>query len=436
MLTSSMIPPVLYEKAIQPEAAFASETDPLNAMLVRYEQAATTLDLDPLIDRMLRQPERELEVSVPVRMDSGRIEVFSGYRIVHNTLRGPATGGVRYDTSVTAESLRAQAAWTTWQCALLDLPFGGSKGGMRCNPETLSARELEQLTRGYAISIIDVLGPNSDVPSPDVGTNAQTMAWILDEYARHVGHTVPEVVTGKPVVMGGSAVTDATGCGVLISVQQALTQFGIPLRKAAVAVQGFGIAGAQSARMLAAAGARVIAISDETGAIYDARGVDVPHAEAWARDHGSLEAYTEGESITNDDLLRLHVDVLVPAATDSVITSKNAAGVGARVLVEVANGPTTVEADAILDSKGVFVVPDILANSGDVTASWFEWTQNRAGYRWSTNLVNERLGDTVRTGFSEVLALSKERAVPMRVAAYMLAIGRVAAVQQLRGIHA
>lgn len=376
-------------------------------------------------------------VSIPVEMDDGRVEVFTGYRVIHNSLRGPGKGGIRFDMGVSLDEVQALASWMTWKSAVVDLPFGGAKGGVRCDPSRMSARELEQLTRGYARAIIDVLGPDTDVPAPDVGTNEQVMAWILDEYARHVGHTVPAVVTGKPISLGGShGRRDATGRGVLISTQQALLQFGIPLRKAAVAVQGFGKVGAVSARLLSDAGAKIVAISDYTGGILDPAGVNVARAQEWVREHGTLETYPEGDHISNEELLELRTDVLVPAALESVITSRNAANVGARVIVEGANGPTTAQADAILDSMGIFIVPDILANAGGVTVSYFEWVQNRSGSRWTAAQVNERLDQTMRRGFGDVMELSRQQAVPMRAAAYMLAIGRVADIQKLRGIHA
>ncbi len=418
-------------------AAFERETNPMRAMIARYERATAALNLEPGIDRLLRHPERELTVSIPVEMDDGRIEVFTGYRVVHSTLRGPGKGGVRYDEHVSPDEVRALASWMTWKCAVVDLPFGGAKGGVLCNPRTMSPRELERMTRRYTTGIISSLGPNSDVPASDVGTNEQVMAWILDTYSMHVGHTEPAVVTGKPIALGGSlGRRDATGRGVLMTTQEALTHLGIPMKGATVAVQGFGKVGAVSARLLAADGARVVAIGDYTGAIHDTRGVDVPRAEEWVRKHGTLEAYPEGTHITNDELLTLEVDVLVPAALESVITTRNAAKVRAKVVVEGANGPTTADADAILEGNGVFVVPDILANAGGVTVSYFEWVQNRGGYYWTEDVVNERLGEIMRRGFREVLALSRDHGVPMRTAAYMLAISRVATVHKLRGLYA
>ncbi|MCC6316904.1 MAG: Glu/Leu/Phe/Val dehydrogenase [Gemmatimonadaceae bacterium] len=416
---------------------FTLETNPMHAMLARYERAAAALELDPGIDRILRQPEREVTVALPVEMDDGRIEVFTGYRVVHNTLRGPGKGGIRYDLGVTPDEVRALASWMTWKCAVVDLPFGGAKGGVLCDPRTLSTRELERITRRYTASLIKTFGPESDVPASDVGTNEQVMAWILDTYSMHMGHTANAVVTGKPIALGGSLGRGAaTGRGVLFATESALQHLGIPMRGATVAVQGFGKVGAAAARLLAEAGARVVAISDYTGAIHDARGIDITAAEQWVRQHGTLTAFPAGDRISNDELLTLEVDVLVPAALESVITSRNAADVRARIVTEGANGPTTAAADAVLERNGVFVVPDILANAGGVTVSYFEWVQNRAGYAWSEAVVNERLAEVMQRGFAEVLDIAKQHNVSMRTAAYMLGIGRVAAVQKLRGIYA
>ena len=418
-------------------AAFARETNPMHAMLARYAAAAAALDLDPGIDKILRQPEREVTIAIPVEMDDGRIEVFTGYRVVHSTLRGPGKGGIRYDLGVTPDEVRALASWMTWKCAVVDLPFGGAKGGVLCDPRALSERELERVTRRYTAGLIATLGPDADVPASDVGTNEQVMAWILDTYSMHVRHTAPAVVTGKPVVLGGSLGRgDATGRGVLLTAEAALAHLGISMAGATVAVQGFGKVGAAAARLLAEAGARVVAVSDYTGGLHDARGLNVRDLEAWVLRHGTLLDCPYGDRIGNDELLALDVDVLVPAALESVVTSRNAATIRARIVCEGANGPTTAEADATLEANGVFVVPDILANAGGVTVSYFEWVQNRAAYTWSEATVNERLAEVMRRSFTQVLGLAKQRSVPMRTAAYMLGIGRVAAVQKLRGLYA
>ena len=413
------------------------EENPFAAMAARLDQAAAELELDPGIYRILRQPERQITVAVPVRMDSGEIEVFTGHRVVHNTARGPGKGGIRFDTRVSLDEVSALAAWMTWKCAVVDVPFGGAKGGVSCDPFSMSPGELERLTRRYTSSIIAGLGPDSDVPAPDVNTNERVMAWVMDTYSMHVGHSVPAVVTGKPVALGGSlGRREATGRGCMIATREALAHRGMSVKGATVAVQGFGNVGSVAALQLARAGARVIAIGDRTGALYNALGVDVVEAATWVRRNGTLEGFVEGTSLTNDELLTLEVDVLVPAALENVITTKNAARVRAKIICEGANGPTTAAADPILEENGIFVIPDILANAGGVTVSYFEWVQNRAGYAWTEELVNQRLEETMVRSFRDVLALSQTRQVSMRTAAYMLAMSRVAAVHALRGVYA
>ena len=413
------------------------EENPFDAMAARLDRAAAELELDPGIYRILRQPERQTTVAIPVRMDGGEIEVFTGHRVVHNTARGPGKGGIRFDTGVSLDEVSALAAWMTWKCAVVDVPFGGAKGGVLCDPFSMSPGELERLTRRYTSAIIDGLGPDSDVPAPDVNTNERVMAWVMDTYSMHVGHSVPAVVTGKPLALGGSlGRREATGRGCMIATREALAHRGMSLKGATVAVQGFGKVGSVAAEQLSRAGARVVAIGDITGALYNARGFGVEDAAAWARKQGSLEGYANGASMTNEELLTLDVDVLVPAALENVITTKNAARVRARIICEGANGPTTAQADEILEENGVFVVPDILANAGGVTVSYFEWVQNRAGYAWTEDVVNRRLEETMVRGFRDVLELSRTRRVSMRTAAYMLAMSRVAAVHELRGVYA
>ena len=414
-----------------------NESNPMNAMLARYDNAARHLGLDAGMNRVLSQPEYEIQVSVPVQMDTGEVEVFTGYRVIHNTARGPGKGGIRFDTGVTPDEVRALAAWMTWKCAVVDVPFGGAKGGVMVDPSRLSTTELERVTRRYTSRIISSLGPDSDIPAPDVGTSQQIMAWLLDTYSMHVGHFTPAVVTGKPVALGGSlGRADATGRGCLIVIEQALEHFGMKLRGASVAVQGFGKVGGAAARLLHEAGARIIAISDRSGAFYNAGGIDVPAALEWLSRNPLLEGFDGGEIIEHDDLISLPVDVLVPAAMENVITSENAGSIRARIVCEGANGPTTAAADDILEAKGVFVIPDILANAGGVTVSYFEWVQNRAGYHWTETVVNERLTDLMKRAFAEVVRESVERKVSMRTAAYCLGIGRVAAAHRLRGMYA
>jgi glutamate dehydrogenase (NAD(P)+) len=410
---------------------------PLEAMMTRYEIAARMLDLEPGIDRILRHPEKEIVVSVPVEMDDGELQVFTGYRVIHNTARGPGKGGVRFDLGVTPDEVKALAAWMTWKCAVVDIPFGGAKGGVLCDPIAMSQRELERLTRRYTSGIINTLGPDSDVPAPDVNTNERVMAWIMDTYSMHARRTVTAVVTGKPVALGGSlGRRDATGLGCTVVAKQALGHLGIAIKRATVAVQGFGNVGSSAARHLAREGARVVAIGDRTGALHDAAGLDVEDATAWVRTHGTLEGYPRGDRLTNDELLTLDVDLLVPAALENVITARNASRIRARIICEGANGPTSADADAILAERGVFVVPDILANAGGVTVSYFEWVQNRAGYYWNEEVVIDRLGETMRRGFADVLKLATDRGVSMRTAAYMMAVGRVATAHRLRGVYA
>ena len=413
------------------------ESNPMTAMLARYDTAARHLGIDAGLNRVLSQPEYEIQVSVPVQMDTGETEVFTGYRVIHNTARGPGKGGIRFDTGVTIDEVRALAAWMTWKCAVVDVPFGGAKGGVLCDPSRLSNNELERLTRRYTSRIIRTLGPDSDIPAPDVNTNQQVMAWLLDTYSMHVGHFTPAVVTGKPIALGGSlGRADATGRGCLIAIEQALEHLGMKMRGASIAVQGFGKVGGAAARLLYEAGARIIAISDRSGAIYNAAGIDVPAALEWVSRNSLLEGFDGGETIEPDDLLSLPVDVLLPAAMENVITSENARRVQARIVCEGANGPTSAAADDILEAKGVFVIPDILANAGGVTVSYFEWVQNRAGYHWSETVVNERLADIMKRAFAEVLRESVERKVSMRTAAYCVGIGRVATAHRLRGMYA
>jgi glutamate dehydrogenase (NAD(P)+) len=430
-MSATLIPPPQIDKS-----PAADELNPFAAMLTRYERAAELIELDPGIDRMLRRPEREITVAVPVEMDDGEVQVFTGYRVIHNTARGPGKGGIRFDTGVSADEVKALAAWMTWKCAVVDLPFGGAKGGVLCDPLMMSQREIERMTRRYTRGIIHTLGPDSDVPAPDVNTNERVMGWILDAYSTHVGHGAAAVVTGKPIALGGSAGRrEATGRGVMMTARAMLTHLGIPLRGATVAVQGFGNVGSVAAQLLAREGCRVIAIGDRTGAVHHSGGLGADAAAEWVRRHGTLEGYPDGERMTNDELLELEVDLLIPAALENVITSRNAGRIRARVICEGANGPTTAEADRILERNGVVVVPDILANAGGVTVSYFEWVQNRAAYYWTEEQVNARLAEIMERSFAEVWRTSEAHGVTMRTAAYMLAIGRVARAQELRGLQ-
>jgi glutamate dehydrogenase (NAD(P)+) len=418
-------------------APVGNENNPFEAMMQRFDQAAELLELERGIYKILRHPEKQIITSIPVAMDNGEVEVFQGYRVLYNTSRGPAKGGIRFDMGVSLDEVTALAAWMTWKCAVVDIPFGGAKGGVICEPYRLSRAELERLTRRYTASILEILGPESDVPAPDVNTNEQTMAWIMDTYSMHKRHTVTAVVTGKPISMGGSkGRREATGRGVKIVVNEALRELGMPLNGTKVAVQGFGNVGSVAARLLEEEGLTVVAISDKSGGIYNPNGIYINEALDYIREHRLLEGYPGGDAITNEQLLEVECDVLAPCALENVITRKNAGNIQAKIIAEGANGPTTAFADAILDEKGVFVIPDILANAGGVTVSYFEWVQNREGYYWREDTVVERLREVMIRAFGEVLQYSRTHNVNMRTAAYMLSIDRVAAVHRLRGIYA
>ena len=426
------------DKIVRPDKdRFLNEDNPFEDMMSRFDRAAELLDLEPGLYKILRHPEKEITLSIPVLMDNGEIEVFTGYRVLHNTSRGPAKGGIRFDPNVNRDEVKALAAWMTWKCAVVNIPFGGAKGGVICDPLKLSVAELERITRRYTAGLIGVLGPDSDVPAPDVNTNERVMAWVMDTYSMHMRHTVTSVVTGKPVEMGGSlGRREATGRGCTLVTLAALEHLGMRAAGATVAVQGFGNVGSVAAQLLHTQGCKVIAIGDRSGGIVNTNGIDVNDAIAYVKQNRSLEGYSKGDRITNDDLLTLEVDVLVPAALENVITRKNAPKIRARVICEGANGPTTAPADAILDDKGVFVIPDILANAGGVTVSYFEWVQDRGGYFWTEATVNDRLQQIMQDSFRAVLELSRRHKVNMRTAAYMLSISRVATVHRLRGIYA
>jgi glutamate dehydrogenase (NAD(P)+) len=416
---------------------FLSEENPFESMMERFDHAAKLLHLDPGLYKVLRNPEKQIIVSVPVLRDNGEVEVYTGYRVLYNTSRGPAKGGIRFDLKVTLEEVKALAAWMTWKCAIVNIPFGGSKGGVVCDPPSMSMAELERVTRRYTSAIIETLGPDSDVPAPDVNTNERVMAWIMDTYSMHKRHTVTAVVTGKPVEMGGSlGRREATGRGCMFVTREALARIGLPMHQARVAVQGFGNVGSLAADFLSKAGATVVAVADKSGGLLNPKGLDVGDLIAWVRDHRQLAGYPRAQSIASDDVLTVDCDVLIPAAFENVITSKNASKITAKVICEGANGPTTAGADKILEEKGVFVIPDILANAGGVTVSYFEWVQDRGGYFWDEETVNRRLEQIITRAFHEVVTLSERHRVNTRIAAYMLAIDRVATTHRLRGMYA
>jgi glutamate dehydrogenase (NAD(P)+) len=425
-------------KLVRPDKdRFLDEENPFEAMMSRFDKAAELLDLEPGLYKVLRQAEKQVIVSIPVMKDNGEVEVYEGYRVQYNTSRGPAKGGIRFDLQVTLEEVKALAAWMTWKCAVVNIPFGGAKGGVRCDPLAMSASELEKLTRRYTSGIINMLGPDSDVPAPDVNTNERVMAWVMDTYSMHVGHTVTAVVTGKPVELGGSlGRREATGRGCMIVTKEALKHLGMPVKGTTVAIQGFGNVGSVAAQLLAREGCKIVAIGDRSVSLYNANGIDVDDAIAYAKKHRSLGGYDKAEALSGADLLTLDVDVLLPAALENVITTKNAGDIKARIICEGANGPTTAAADSILDENGIFVIPDILANAGGVTVSYFEWVQDRGGYFWPEDLVNERLETIMKRSFQDVLDLSRQKRVNMRTASYMVSISRVASVHRLRGIYA
>jgi glutamate dehydrogenase (NAD(P)+) len=410
--------------------------DPWASAQRQFDIAADRLDLDPALRAVLREAERELIVSVPVRMDDGSVQVFTGYRVQHNLGRGPSKGGLRYHQDVTLNEVRALAMWMTWKCAVVGIPFGGGKGGVRVDPKKLSKRELEGLTRRFTTEISVLIGPEKDIPAPDVNTNAQTMAWIMDTYSMHVGYTVPGVVTGKPVSLGGSEGRhEATGRGGVVTIVEAAKHIGLPIERATVAIQGFGNAGATAAYLLEDLGARIVAVSDSIGGIHKPEGLDIRSVRNWKAEHGTVAGFPGAQAISNEALLELGVDILAPAALESQITAHNAERVRPKILAELANGPTTPDADPILARNGVLLIPDILCNAGGVTVSYFEWVQDLNRDQWSEPIVNAKLSEIMVRSFDEVLQMSLRESVDMRLGAYLLAVDRVASATALRGIY-
>ena len=404
---------------------------------IRIEEAATKLGLDDGIKKILKSPSKELTVHIPVVLDDGRIEVFTGYRVQHSVARGPGKGGIRYAPDVNIDEVRALASWMTWKCAVANLPFGGAKGGVICDPNIMSAGELERLTRRYTSEIIDIIGPEKDVPAPDMNTNEQTMAWIMDTYSMHKRETTTGVVTGKPINLGGSrGRAEATGRGCLFVTLQALKHFKIAPTTVDVIIQGFGNVGGMAARLMARQGIRITCIIEYDCAVHNPSGLDIEKMMAWKKQHGSIRNFPEGETISTADALFLKCDVLVPAAKENVITSETAGKINCKILCEGANGPTTAVADKILEERGIFIIPDILANAGGVTVSYFEWVQDRQGYFWNEQLVNQRLEEIMNESFWEVIRYAETHKVNNRIAAYMLALDRVAFAIRLRGLYA
>ncbi len=407
------------------------------AMLQEFNVAARIINLEPGVWNILTHPKRQVMVSCPVQMDNGEIEVFTGYRVQYNITLGPAKGGIRYHPDVSLDEVTALAAWMTWKCAVAHIPFGGGKGGIICDPTKMSRRELEALTRRYVAEIIDLIGPEKDVPAPDVNTNDQVMAWVMDTYSMHVGHTATAVVTGKPIEMGGSlGRREATGRGVMIVTREAAKHLGVDIQRATVALQGFGNVGSVSADLLAKIGAKIVAVTDWKGGVYNPKGLDVPKLIAYARDRKTVEGFPGGDHLTNDQLWSLDVDILIPAALENQITMENAPKIKTKIITEGANGPTTPDAHRYLHERGVFIIPDILANSGGVTTSYFEWVQDRYGYFWEEEEVNTRLEKRMCVAFDAVLQTSLKYKVDLRTGAYIVAIQRVGTVTKMRGMYA
>ncbi len=414
----------------------SDEFNPWRNAEIRFNDAAERLSLDPGIRKVLKCPAKELTVSIPVVLDDGQIEVFTGYRVQHSIARGPAKGGIRYAPDVTLDEVRALASWMTWKCAVVNLPYGGGKGGVICNPAIMSEIELERVTRRYTSAIIDIIGPEKDVPAPDMNTNERTMAWIMDTYSMHRRETTTAVVTGKPLNLGGSrGRPEATGRGCLFVSKEALKNFHIPPTKARVVIQGFGNVGGMAARLMAKEGIKVIAVIETDGAVHNENGLDIEGLLKHKKSTGSILDFPEATNLTSEEALYLDCDVLLPAAKENVITYATAPKINCKILCEGANGPTTALADAVLRDRGIFVIPDILANAGGVTVSYFEWVQDRQGYFWNEQLVNDRLEEIMVESFRDVSKFSRDHNVDNRTAAYMLALDRVAFAIKLRGIY-
>jgi len=411
--------------------------NPFESMMRRFDIAAEILELEDGVYSYLKTPVKQVVVSVPIGMDDGRVEIFEGYRVIHNDILGPSKGGIRYAPDVTIDEVKALAAWMTWKCAVMNIPFGGAKGAVKCDVTKLTPVELEKITRRYTSNMMDVFGPDRDIPAPDMNTNEQVMAWIMDTYSMHMRRTETAVVTGKPLIIGGSlGRREATGRGCMIVTLAAMEKKKIPVKGSTVVVQGFGNVGSVSAQLLSEHGCTVTGISDVTGGYYNKKGINIPQALEYAAKHKSLKGFKGGDKITQEELLELPCDVLVPAAREQQITAKNARKIRAKIICEGANGPTHADADPILQDKGILVIPDILANAGGVTVSYFEWAQDRAGYFWTLDRVNRRLERMMRTSFDAVYASAKQYNVTLRIGAYILAIDKVAKTLKIRGIYA
>ncbi len=414
----------------------AAQINPWTVAQQQFDLAADRLNLDPGLRRVMREPRRELIVHFPVKMDDGSVQVFTGYRVQHNLGRGPAKGGIRYHQDVSLDEVKALAMWMTWKCAVVAIPYGGGKGGVIVDPKKLSQKEVEALTRRFTTEIEVLIGPERDIPAPDVNTNAQVMAWMMDTYSMHQGHTVPGVVTGKPVSLGGSeGRNEATARGAVFCIVEAARHRNLDLTKASVAIQGFGNAGSIAAQLIRNEGATVVAVSDSSGGIQKADGIDVDRVIAWKKEHGTVQGFPGAADITNAELLEIECDILIPAALENQITARNANRIKASIVAEAANGPTTPDADEILYERDVFLIPDILCNAGGVTVSYFEWVQDLNRDHWSESIVNSKLKEIMVRAFGETLAIAQREEVPMRMAAYLLAVKRVADATALRGLY-
>ncbi|MBC7425204.1 MAG: Glu/Leu/Phe/Val dehydrogenase [Bacteroidia bacterium] len=415
-------------------ATIHSDLNPLDSMMKRFDEAAKILGLDDSIYNTLKYPAKAVTVHLPIMMDNGKVHVFEGHRVQHSTTLGPSKGGIRYSMDVSIDEVKALAAWMTWKCAVVGIPYGGGKGGIKCDPKSMSKGEVERLTRAYAASMSDVFGPDKDIPAPDMNTGQQEMAWIVDEYSKIKGQYTPAVCTGKPLTMGGSlGRVEATGRGVMVSTRSALAKLGLKPQECTCVVQGFGNVGSISAKLIEMLGIKIIGISDVTGGYYAPEGIKVEDAINYVKANGNLKGFA-GKNITNSELLELECDILVPAAMEDQITDQNAGNIKAKLIVEGANGPTSASADAILNEKGIMVVPDILANAGGVTVSYFEWVQNRMGYFWTEERVNRRADRVMKQAFDVVYDASKKHNVAMRIAAYVVAMDKVATTQKFRGV--
>ena len=414
----------------------AASINPWQVAQQQFDLAAERLNLDPGLRRVLREPRRELAVHFPVKMDDGSVQVFTGYRVQHNLGRGPAKGGIRYHQDVTLDEVKALAMWMTWKCAVVGIPYGGGKGGVIVDPKKLSQKELEALSRRFFTEIEVLVGPERDIPAPDVNTNAQVMAWFMDTYSMHAGHTVPGVVTGKPISLGGSeGRNEATARGTVFCIIEAARHLGIELPKARVAIQGFGNAGSIAAQLIGNEGATVVAVSDSTGGIHNPDGLDIKRILAWKKEHGTVQGFPGTTDITNEQLLEVDCDILIPAALENQITNRNADRIKAKLIAEAANGPTTPDADRELFRNSKFMIPDILCNAGGVTVSYFEWVQDLNRDHWSESVVNDKLKEIMVKAFQETLAIARREQIDMRTAAYLLAVQRVADATALRGLY-